>query len=137
MLSQRYQISLAELPLSLEQSAISHRSFRISSFLKICSSITGMGFHIAQSLALKGAKVYVSARSSEKANQAIELMQKNNPSLANSGLLCPLPLELSDLQSVGAVARDFAFQEKRLDILVNNAAVYVHGADFYTSHADW
>jgi NAD(P)-dependent dehydrogenase (short-subunit alcohol dehydrogenase family) len=82
-----------------------------------------MGFHIAQGLALKGAKVYVSARSLEKAESAIKYMKENNPSLASSGLLHPLALELSDLQNIGAVARDFASKEKRLNILVNNAAL--------------
>jgi NAD(P)-dependent dehydrogenase (short-subunit alcohol dehydrogenase family) len=80
-----------------------------------------LGFNTVRYLAQKGAKVYVSARSLDKANGAIKLLLKENPALAD--LLHPLSLDLGDLQRVGDIAKTFAKNESRLDILVNNAAV--------------
>jgi NADP-dependent 3-hydroxy acid dehydrogenase YdfG len=71
-----------------------------------------MGFHVAQTLALKGAKVYVSARSLEKVESAIRLMKEHHSSLAESDLLHPLPLEVGDLQNISVVAKQFASWEK-------------------------
>lgn len=88
-----------------------------------------MGYNVAQQLALKGAKVYVSARSLEKANNAIQQMKKDNPSLARDDLLHPLALELGELQNINAVAAKFAAEEERLDILVNNAALLARPLD--------
>lgn len=88
-----------------------------------------MGYNVAQQLALKGAKVYVSARSLEKANSAIKQMKEGNPSLAVGDLLHPLALELGDLQGINAKAAKFAAEEGRLDILVNNAALLARPLD--------
>jgi NAD(P)-dependent dehydrogenase (short-subunit alcohol dehydrogenase family) len=87
------------------------------------SSPGGMGFHVAQHLALKGAKVYVSARSLEKALFAITTLKEQHPSLVRADLLHPLPLDLGDLKCVGAVVDEFEKKERRLDILVNNASM--------------
>jgi NAD(P)-dependent dehydrogenase (short-subunit alcohol dehydrogenase family) len=88
-----------------------------------------MGYNVAQQLALKGAKVYVSARSLEKADNAIKQMKEDHPSLAREDLLRPLALELGDLQNINAVAAKFAAEEKRLDVLVNNAALLARPLD--------
>jgi NAD(P)-dependent dehydrogenase (short-subunit alcohol dehydrogenase family) len=88
-----------------------------------------MGYNAAQQLALKGAKVYVSARSLEKAENAIKQMKEDHPSLDRDDLLRPLALELGDLQNINAVAAKFATEEDRLDILVNNAALLARPLD--------
>ena len=88
-----------------------------------------MGYNVAQQLALKGAKVYVSARSLEKANSAIKQMKEGYLSLAHGDLLHPLAIELGDLQNINAVAAKFAAEEGRLDILVNNAALLARPLD--------
>lgn len=88
-----------------------------------------MGFQVAQTLALKGAKVYVSARSLEKADNTIKRMKADHSSLAHGDLLHPLVLELGDLQNISVVAEKFAAEEKRLDILVNNAALLARPLD--------
>lgn len=84
---------------------------------------TGIGFHIAHNLALKGTKTYLSARSLKKAREGIEMICERSPELKGRGLLLPMPIELSDLGEVRRVGREFVLEEERLDILVNNAAL--------------
>lgn len=86
------------------------------------SSRDGVGYHVASQLALKGARVYVGARSQEKADAAIKNMQEDNRSI-DAALLKSLIMDLCDFQSVKRAARRVLESEKRLDILVNNAAV--------------
>jgi retinol dehydrogenase 12 len=71
-------------------------------------------------LASKGARVYISARSSEKAQTAIAEVQKH----AKAGKtldLEPLIMDLSVLEQVRDAAQVVVRKETRLDILVNNA----------------
>lgn len=82
----------------------------------------GVGWHIAHQLALKGAKVYIGARSVPKAKTGITTMLQESPNL-DQGNLQPLAIDLSDLEQVKDVAEQFAQTEKRLDILVNNAGL--------------
>jgi NAD(P)-dependent dehydrogenase (short-subunit alcohol dehydrogenase family) len=86
------------------------------------SSRDGIGYHVAYQLVLKGARVYVGARSQEKANTAIKNMLEDNQSI-DAALLKPLIMDLCDFQSVQRAARGILESEERLDILVNNAAV--------------
>lgn len=87
-----------------------------------CSSSDGIGYHIALQLALKGAKVYVGARDTQKAQAAIKEMQQDNTAIL-AGKLVPLAMDLGDLKQVRRVARGFVASEERLDILVNNAGL--------------
>ncbi|KAI1114779.1 short-chain dehydrogenase [Nemania sp. NC0429] len=86
------------------------------------NSRDGVGYHVAFQLALKGARVYVGARSQEKADNAIKNMQEDSPSLSAAELK-PLVMDLCDFRSVQRAARLVLDSEQRLDILVNNAAV--------------
>ncbi|PIG79289.1 hypothetical protein AARAC_004238, partial [Aspergillus arachidicola] len=84
------------------------------------SSPQGIGYHIAHQLAIKGAKVYVGARSTEKGQHAIDEMLQSTVSL-DSERLIPLAMDLNDFQQVQSTARGILKSEERLDILVNNA----------------
>jgi len=86
------------------------------------NAASGIGFHIAQQLAIKGAKVYVGARNTRKAQDAITEMRKE-PSTIGEDNLFPLAMNLSDLKEVQRAAREFVAKEARLDILVNNAGL--------------
>jgi NAD(P)-dependent dehydrogenase (short-subunit alcohol dehydrogenase family) len=72
-------------------------------------------------LALKGAKVYIGARTQEKALSGISEMLKLSRLL--EGFIHPLAMDLGNFEAVQKVARDFVAREERLDILVNNAAM--------------
>jgi NAD(P)-dependent dehydrogenase (short-subunit alcohol dehydrogenase family) len=84
--------------------------------------VSGIGFHIAQQLAINGAKVYVGARDGQKAQDAIVEMRKAYPAI-REGNLVPLAMNLGNLKEVQHVAREFVAKENRLDILVNNAGL--------------
>ncbi|KAI1735004.1 short-chain dehydrogenase [Xylaria scruposa] len=86
------------------------------------NSRDGVGYHTAYRLALAGARVYVGARSQQKADGAIKNMLEDSPSL-DAALLKPLVMDLSNFREVQQVARRFLKDENRLDILVNNAAL--------------
>jgi len=81
----------------------------------------GIGFETARMLAQKGADVVIACRNHDKGTAALARIRERAPqarvSLAS--------LDLSDLDSVAAFARDFAENHRRLDLLVNNAGVMV------------
>jgi NAD(P)-dependent dehydrogenase (short-subunit alcohol dehydrogenase family) len=66
-------------------------------------------------LLAKNAKVYLAARSAEKAANAINGLEE-----ATKKRAIFIPLDLADLHSVRRAAEAFLAQEKRLDILFNN-----------------
>ena len=69
----------------------------------------------------KNAKIYLAARSEEKANQAIEEIKGLSPN--STGELVFLKLDLDDLEGIKASAESFLAKETKLDILFNNAGV--------------
>lgn len=69
----------------------------------------------------KDARVYVAARSEEKALQAIADIKAAEPD--SKGELIFLQLDLADLSTIKATANQFLSKESRLDVLFNNAGV--------------
>ncbi|KAH9853297.1 NAD-P-binding protein [Lenzites betulinus] len=82
----------------------------------------GIGFATIQYLARHGAKVYMAARNEERAKAAIERLQASGLGPGNGEIIW-LKLNLSDPRDVVRAAEDFMQKEKRLDVLVNNAAL--------------
>lgn len=80
---------------------------------------TGVGFHTVDELAKHGARVYLGARSPGKAEAAIDRIRAETP-IADVHLL---QMDLMDLQSVVAAAKQFKEKETRLHGLVNNAGI--------------
>ncbi|KAI0635316.1 NAD-P-binding protein [Trametes polyzona] len=83
---------------------------------------SGIGLATVQHLARHGAKVYIGARSEERAKAAIERLRTEGLQPGN-GELEWLDLDLSDPRKAKQSAEAFLAKEKRLDILVNNAGV--------------
>ncbi|KAJ6577018.1 NAD-P-binding protein [Mycena vulgaris] len=79
---------------------------------------TGIGYETTKQLLLKDAKVYLAARSPEKAAVAIKKLEQETKKSAIF-----IQLDLADLQSVRKAAETFLAQESRLDILFNNGGV--------------
>lgn len=77
-----------------------------------------------RALARNGAKVYLAARNRQKGLDAIERIKAASLSPGN-GKIELLELDLATPKLAKAAAEEFLTKEKRLDILVNNAAVYV------------
>ncbi|KAJ6452659.1 hypothetical protein C8R45DRAFT_1065259 [Mycena sanguinolenta] len=79
---------------------------------------TGIGYHTVKQLLLKNAKVYLAARSPEKAAAAIKDLEEETKKSAIF-----LHLDLADLPTVRKAAETFLSQENKLDILFNNGGV--------------
>lgn len=87
----------------------------------ITGSTAGVGKELAQILYSRNTKVYVAARSTEKASTMIAHTQAKHPE--SEGELIFLYLDLADLNQVKNSANEFLSKEQRLDVLWNNAAV--------------
>lgn len=79
----------------------------------------GIGFETVRVLMSKGAKVYMAARSEERATKAIEALREMNM----PGEVEWLKLDLADLQSIATFAQAYMAKEQRLDMLFNSAGV--------------
>jgi NAD(P)-dependent dehydrogenase (short-subunit alcohol dehydrogenase family) len=77
---------------------------------------SGIGLYIALHLVRRGAKVYIAARSEEKAEHAIGRMEKEGMG-DRPGELVWLPIDLTDPRRAKAAAEWFVKREGRLDIL--------------------
>lgn len=87
----------------------------------VTGSNTGVGKETARILYSKNAKVYIAARSQEKAEKAIDEISKAFPN--SKGGLSFLKLDLGDLTTIKASVDEFLLKEKKLDVLFNNAGV--------------
>ncbi|KAF7354228.1 NAD-binding protein [Mycena venus] len=81
---------------------------------------TGIGYTTIQMLVRKGAKVYMGARNSARAAEAIERLKVEN---MGDGSVHWLELDLSDPRLASKAAKEFLERENRLDILINNAGL--------------
>ena len=72
---------------------------------------------LIQALLKKDAKVWIAGRSLEKAEKAMEVLKEET---GNEKLFF-LQLDLADITSAAAAARELVLKEERLDILFNNA----------------
>lgn len=88
---------------------------------------TGIGKETVKALLSKNAKVYLAARSQNKAKAAIEDLKQTTGKEAIF-----LLLDLSSLESVRAAAEEFLGKESELHVLFNNAAVMWPSVDQLT-----
>lgn len=83
---------------------------------------SGVGFAIAQDLAYKGARLYLACRNPQAGEAtALKLRTKTGNQAVHF-----FHLDLKDFDSVRTFVESFLKREKRLDALVNNAAVFHH-----------
>jgi NAD(P)-dependent dehydrogenase (short-subunit alcohol dehydrogenase family) len=82
---------------------------------------SGIGFHISLMLAKKGAKVILTYRDFDKAQQARDRIIAEHP----KAKLSTVKLDLTDLESVAACADEIKKENQKLDLLINNAGVMV------------
>lgn len=82
---------------------------------------SGIGLELVKILYAHNAKVYIAARSEQKASKAISTIEASFPK--SKGELVFHHLDLNDLTLVKQSAESFLAQESRLDVLWNNAGV--------------
>jgi NAD(P)-dependent dehydrogenase (short-subunit alcohol dehydrogenase family) len=81
----------------------------------------GLGLETVKQLSShNAARIYLAARSQEKAEQAIRELRAANQKPSD---IIFLKLDLASLESVKDAASDFLRREQRLDILINNAGI--------------
>ncbi|RYP91188.1 hypothetical protein DL770_002665 [Monosporascus sp. CRB-9-2] len=79
----------------------------------------GLGKESVRQLAKHNAKVYMGARSEQKANEAIAEIKKEVPNAD----IAFLELDLASFDSIKKAAQQFVGENDRLDILMNNAGI--------------
>jgi retinol dehydrogenase-12 len=87
----------------------------------VTGASSGLEEQAASILGSKQAKVYIAARSETKCLAAIERIKSHAPD--SKGSLIYLHMDLSDLSTIKASAREHLSKEERLDDLLNNAGV--------------
>ncbi|KAI5865337.1 hypothetical protein GGS23DRAFT_603929 [Durotheca rogersii] len=87
----------------------------------VTGSNTGIGKGLAGILYSRNAKVYVAARSEQRAEAAIAELKAASPS--STGSLTFLHLDLADLSGIKASVDAFLAREKKLHVLFDNAGV--------------
>lgn len=85
----------------------------------VTGSNTGIGKEVALDLAKRGARVYMACRNFDKCEKA----RREIVSLSGNTNVFNRSLDLSSLKSVREFAEKFLQEEKRLDILINNAGI--------------
>lgn len=88
----------------------------------ITGSSSGIGFFTALDLAKKGAVVYLGCRNCKAGEEAASKLRR----ISGNQAIYFLHLDLTDFSSVHLFVEVFAKWEQKLDVLVNNAAVFHH-----------
>ncbi|KAK3531690.1 hypothetical protein QTP70_025922 [Hemibagrus guttatus] len=89
----------------------------------ITGSNTGIGRETAVDLARRGARVILACRNVVRAEAAVAIVKRES----RSNNVVSMLLDLANQKSVRSFAETFLKTEKRLDILINNAGIYMQG----------
>ncbi|XP_041850553.1 dehydrogenase/reductase SDR family member 13-like [Melanotaenia boesemani] len=89
----------------------------------VTGSNTGIGKTAAIDLARRGARVILACRSRQRGEAALEEVKRES----GSNQVLFMPLDLGSLASIRSFADTFLKSEKRLDLLINNAGVFMQG----------
>jgi NAD(P)-dependent dehydrogenase (short-subunit alcohol dehydrogenase family) len=92
----------------------------------VTGAASGIGYELTKILYLKGATVYIAARSQARCDGAVEQLLSETKSISgdeNTGTLGTMVVDLSDLGTIRPGVESFLKKESRLDVLVQNAAV--------------
>jgi NAD(P)-dependent dehydrogenase (short-subunit alcohol dehydrogenase family) len=90
---------------------------------------SGIGLMATQSLAVNGAKVYITGRTDEKLERVAELYGKNIP-----GQIIPITADITSKESIQKLVNAISSKESKLHILINNAGI--SSTTYETEHND-
>jgi NAD(P)-dependent dehydrogenase (short-subunit alcohol dehydrogenase family) len=98
----------------------------------VTGAARGVGEAVSLRLASLGAHVLLVARDTQRLNQVLDRIQ------TNKGQATVLPCDLTDPDAIARLAEQVARDHKRLDILVNNAAIGGTGQPLHeVNPEDW
>ncbi|XP_041652716.1 dehydrogenase/reductase SDR family member 13-like [Cheilinus undulatus] len=89
----------------------------------VTGSNTGIGKETAIDLAKRGARVILACRSRQRGEAALEDVKRES----GSNQVVLMQLDLRSLKSVRSFAETFLESESRLDLLINNAGIFMQG----------
>ncbi|XP_041670207.1 dehydrogenase/reductase SDR family member 13-like [Cheilinus undulatus] len=89
----------------------------------VTGSNTGIGKETAIDLAKRGARVILACRSRQRGEAALEDVKRES----GSNQVVFMQLDLGSLKSVRSFAETFMKSESRLDLLINNAGIFMQG----------
>ncbi|KAJ8403332.1 hypothetical protein AAFF_G00351040 [Aldrovandia affinis] len=89
----------------------------------ITGANTGIGKATAVDLARRGARIILACRNQQRAEAAITDIKRES----GNNEVVYMHLDLASLQSVRSFAENFLKTEPRLDLLINNAGLFVQG----------
>jgi len=89
----------------------------------------GIGFEISRQLARRGFRVVLAARDEGKATRAAAGLAADREVAAAGGEVIGMVLDVADADSIRRFANLLRSRLGRLDVLVNNAAVFLDGPD--------
>lgn len=90
---------------------------------------SGIGLMITQALAVNGAKVYITGRTSEKLDRVVETYGKD----VEGEIVALKGFDVTDKQQISKLVEEIESREKCLCILVNNAGI---SSDTVTTETD-
>jgi NAD(P)-dependent dehydrogenase (short-subunit alcohol dehydrogenase family) len=97
----------------------------------VTGASSGIGLHLAEVLALAGAKVALAARRTGRLEEACEAIRKRG------GTCLPVALDVTDGKSIAAALDAIEAGLGPLSVLVNNAGVVVSKPFFEHTEEDW
>ncbi|KAJ5677263.1 uncharacterized protein N7477_002896 [Penicillium maclennaniae] len=103
----------------------SNQNFKLENLFSVKGKValitgggSGIGLMAAQALAVNGAKVYITGRTSEKLSTVTDLYNKDIP-----GEIIPITADITDKASIEKLVQTISEREKYLSILINNAGI--------------
>lgn len=107
----------------------------MASTVLITGASQGIGRAIASEFAGHGFNIVLAARHSDRLHQTAAELQANNPSAAVSAIA--IPTDVRDAEQVQTLVQKALDQFGHIDVLVNNAGIYISGPVSQFSLEDW
>src|SRR4029450_10186463 len=86
----------------------------------------GIGFEVVRDLGRKGFHVFLGARNSDAGEAAVQKLNKEDEK-EDYGEITFIKIDVSKPDSIRRAAEEFSKKSDRLDTLVNNAGILLHG----------
>ncbi|KAJ5595409.1 uncharacterized protein N7459_001617 [Penicillium hispanicum] len=103
----------------------SNNSFKLENVFNLKNRValvtgggSGIGLMATQSLAVNGAKVYITGRTEEKLQRVVEVYGNDIP-----GQIIPISADITSKESIKKLVDEISAKESKLHILINNAGI--------------